>query len=423
MSDKISLTDSMESPVSPDPAALGALSQEEQALVAGIHGRLPAERSIDWTEFMRLVHIHGVGPLLHRTWSSAADAIPPDVLAKLLLLRRQHTMRSMISLRERDQALRTLGRADVPCLVLKGGALARRWYGDISLRPIADVDLLVPVSEAVRARQALMEAGYRGGSREPPTYHDLPLEMPGSPSSIELHYELTDLQLPHPIVFEDLHARAVALDGPDALVRTLGPEDTLVHLCIHVLRHVSFDGGWTLLQLSDIARHLEAFSIDWELFDERTDETGLGHAGSAVLSLAALLCGARVPDRHRDRGAAQRLLHHPARVQVLESYYEHRRVLEVAEALSRMAWHEPAKKLFRWLLRLRSGTTATPMHVSDTQPAQTSRLRTILRDSWWLVRRSRRKSRSERYYLTQGIAFIRRRRQASELVNDLLTVK
>jgi len=330
MSDKISLTDSMARPASPDSAALGALSREERVLVAGIHGRLPAEKSIDWTELMRLAHIHGVGPLLHRTWSSAADAIPRDVLAELLLLRRQHMMRSMISLRERDQALRILGRADIPCLVLKGGALARRWYGDVSLRPIADVDLLVPASDAVRARQALMEAGYRGGSREPPAYHDLPLEMPGSPSSIELHYELTDLQLPHPIVFEDLHARAITLDGSDALVRTLGPEDTLVHLCVHVLRHVSFDGGWTLLQLCDITRHLEAFTIDWELFDARTDETGLGHGGSAVLSLAALLCGATVPARHVDWDATQRLLQHPARLQVLESYYEHRRALEVA---------------------------------------------------------------------------------------------
>jgi len=88
-----------------------------------------------------------------------------------------------------------------------------------------------------------------------------------------------------------------------------------------------------------------------------------------------------------------------------------------------MALHEPARKLFRWLLRLRSGTTTTPIHVSDTQPAQTSRLMMLLRDSWWLVRRSRRKSQSERYLLTQGIAFIRRRRQASELVNDLLAVK
>ncbi|MBV9280716.1 MAG: nucleotidyltransferase family protein [Chloroflexi bacterium] len=404
-----------------DSRAMGVLTAGERALVAGVNGRLPTQADLDWAEVLRLVHIHGVGPLVHRTWSSAGAAVPSEVLTELLLLRRQHAVRSMVSLRERDDAIRILGQAEIPCLVLKGGALARRWYGDVSLRPIADVDLLVPRAEAVPAREALLAAGYRASDERFPSYHDPALERPGSPSSIELHHGLTNLPGLRPLVFEDVCQLAITLDGPDALVRTLGPEDTLVHLCLHALHHVAEDGGWTLLQLCDIVRHLRAFTIDWELFLARARETGLGQGGMAVVSLADLLCGPVVPASHLDPEGAQRLLAYPARQQVLDGYFTHLHALEAAEALDRMAWHEPFALLLRWLREPRSAAAGARSRLSTTPPA--SRLRVLLREGGWLIRRRLGGSRLARDSLAQGITFVRRQRETAALVNDLLVPK
>lgn len=402
---------------STDLVPLAALSPEERALVAGVNGQVPPDLAIDWMQVVHLAHVHGVGPLLHHAWSHPPAAIPPNVLTKLLAVRRQHAIRTLVGLRERDQVLRALAEADVPCLVLKGGALARRWYGDVSLRPLADIDLLVRPSDVDRARQILQTIGYRRGTKGGPSYHDPPLALPGSPSSVELHYELTNLPLLHAMDFDDLYARALILDDQNGLVCTLGPEDTLLHLCIHTLRHIDGEGGWTLLQLSDIARHVTVFHLDWEVFEQRSQEVGVQRGAAAVLGLSRLLSRSGVPEQYTDRTAAERLLPYMARQQVRQSYIDHYRALLAAEALDRMAWYEPVRMLFAWLVRPRP--PQSPHAVAGSQ-AKRYRLQLLAREGWWLIRWCMIRRKSNPSLVDEGITFVIRQRQAAGLVSDLL---
>jgi hypothetical protein len=57
--------------------------------------------------------------------------------------------------------LRVLAGAAIPTLVTKGLALARDYYPDLSLRPMQDMDLMVPRDRAEEAVAVLQDAGWR----------------------------------------------------------------------------------------------------------------------------------------------------------------------------------------------------------------------------------------------------------------------
>jgi hypothetical protein len=89
----------------------------------------------------------------------------------------------------------TLRDAGVPCVTLKGPALAARFYGDPVLRPSRDVDLLVAAADVDRAAEALSVAGLHGEVRFPRWYerrwheHAAFVGVPLVPSiTVELHW-------------------------------------------------------------------------------------------------------------------------------------------------------------------------------------------------------------------------------------------
>jgi len=89
-----------------------------------------------------------------------------------------------------------LERAGVPTLALKGASLARRLYGDASLRTSNDIDLLVVPEQLAQATAKLLGHGYRLAPSSPPSavglpplHHTLEPETPGRPP-IDLHWRV-----------------------------------------------------------------------------------------------------------------------------------------------------------------------------------------------------------------------------------------
>ncbi|RZS91443.1 putative nucleotidyltransferase-like protein [Motilibacter rhizosphaerae] len=65
--------------------------------------------------------------------------------------------------------LRLLAGAGIPVVLLKGAALvATSTGGDVGVRPMEDVDVLVPAADAVRAHDALVAGGWHWYEPEPP---------------------------------------------------------------------------------------------------------------------------------------------------------------------------------------------------------------------------------------------------------------
>lgn len=197
--------------------------------------------------------------------------------------------------------LRAAAAASLPVIVLKGAALAETAYPRPGLRPFGDVDLLVRPSHAPLGRAVLESLGcgvdaarwhelVRGGERQANFFR----ATEGGPVVFELHVDLINNDLLSGAIRMDLEgvwarARPARLAGEDALV--LGPEDQLLHLCVHLAGHY-LDA---IRSLRDIAQVCETTPPDWVLFVSLARRAGAGPACFAALSAAARLLGAPVP--------------------------------------------------------------------------------------------------------------------------------
>lgn len=191
--------------------------------------------------------------------------------------------------------------ARLDLLVLKGAALAETVYPRPSLRRFGDLDVLVRRAEAARARTLLESLGY---VVEAMSWDDLMHHRACQANFfkhtergsvvIEMHTELINndlffgqIQVDQEGLWE--RARAVRLAGAEA--RTLGPEDQILHLCLHLAGHYLAAPQ----SLRDIFQVSSVDQMDWPLFVRLARQARAATACFAGLFAAARLLGAPVP--------------------------------------------------------------------------------------------------------------------------------
>jgi hypothetical protein len=223
-----------------------------------------------WEAFADLAERHQLAPLAHACLAANLIALPITARRQLDSI----ALRARAWRRARSAALRDvlaeLRRASIDPIVLKGAALAWLIYPSPDVRPMSDIDLLVPRDTASTASHALEAIGFRPDpwSRQPrpARHHHLPaLTRPGAlPISIELHVDAIDADARSSIASDTLTSplQPFAMDGVPAL--TLGDRDMLRHLCHHALQP-SWDGHVRLLGIVDLFRYAAAHAtrIDW----------------------------------------------------------------------------------------------------------------------------------------------------------------
>ncbi len=189
---------------------------------------------------LRAAERHALRPLLLDALL-AADLLPTAQAAEA---RRELAVARLRARRHEallDGALSALAAAGLAAVALKGPLLARRLYGDPALRPSTDLDLLVAPRDLAPAVAALSAAGWRepGGAVQRHlrrNFAHLHLHGPAG-VTLELHFRLdTGLGVDLPV--DDLLARSVvATTAGGAPARLLAPEDELLFLALHLVRH------------------------------------------------------------------------------------------------------------------------------------------------------------------------------------------
>lgn len=116
----------------------------------------------DWIVLTRVAQAEGVVPLVywhfnHCGWSGSA---PKPVQDMLRYTYAASFLRNRSLFQELDRILDALARAGVPVILLKGADLAASVYPDMGLRPMSDLDLLLPKSDVANAVQAMHSLGY-----------------------------------------------------------------------------------------------------------------------------------------------------------------------------------------------------------------------------------------------------------------------
>ncbi len=197
--------------------------------------------------------------------------------------------------------LRSLAGHRLPVIALKGLALAEKLYGDIALRPMSDIDLLVKEEDLVRAGRILMTLGYRPYEHAweslLKTHCHLPPFANTGGTMIELHWDIVESGGPLRTDLDGLWKRACPIEIRHVAARALSPEDLLLHLCLHAWYHLRT--GMDLIPFCDIAALMKASGegFDWRIAGERADRWGARKCVYLMLLLVRDLLGAAPPDR------------------------------------------------------------------------------------------------------------------------------
>jgi hypothetical protein len=259
--------------------------------------RQPSD-GFDWQRFAELAVHHRVHPLIVRRLKQDVRAdIPQPILERLEAQCRRNTFRMLQLSGETSRIAGLFRDRDIRVLMLKGPALSLDLYGDLSIRPSGDVDLLVPLSDIGEAERLLVRRGYEkddyirsvlGDWRW--RHHHYAFVHPETGSKIELHWRMNPWPAREP-AFDALWERRRTMMIGGKPVDLPGLEDTFLFLAAHGARH-----GWSRLRwLVDIDR-LARLPLRWDKVLAESQRFECAHICGQALQLAAGLLGTPLPD-------------------------------------------------------------------------------------------------------------------------------
>lgn len=265
---------------------------------------------LNWEEVLASASRHDVAPLLYRSLTniSKSQSIPQEVMDRLRTAYRDNLARNMYLYAELGRILEALHNKDVRVIFLKGAALAKTVYGDIGLRPMSDIDILVRREDLSKAVELLFQMGYGLCNNQEAqsqninikelinTYsrHVPALSHPQGIQKLDIHWTIPDSPCTIAGLWE--RAKTIKIDKTGVLVLSL--EDLLLHLSLHTSVHHKFhDHG--LKQLYDIAITMNRYhnEIDWDQLRLRAYEWRTEKYLYLTLHLSREILGANVPER------------------------------------------------------------------------------------------------------------------------------
>jgi LPS sulfotransferase NodH len=225
-------------------------------------------------------------PLVHRNLRRGGSDAAPEAFVRDAYV--NTSGRNQMLLRTLEGVLETLHDADVPTLVLKGAALTILHYRDRGVRPMSDLDVLVPTELMERALEALEAEGW--GDPEP-FRHSVALRR--GDDELDLHRHVFD-----PAIAKDLDAAlwqaSVEMAVGAQRTRALAPPDQLLHAFVHGLRYNPMpplrwivDAHVVITSSSD--------ELDWDRLLQLADRYRLVAPASAALVYLDGLCPRLVP--------------------------------------------------------------------------------------------------------------------------------
>jgi hypothetical protein len=165
--------------------------------------------------------------------------------------------------------LRSFHEADISTMILKGVALALQHYRDLGLRPLGDIDLLVPTDQVVASIELLSRLGWT--PKQLPAraltpaiqsiQHGRPFLDPNG-RELDLHWHVLH-ECSYPGADDDFWAAALSTTIHRAPTRVLNPADQLLHVCVHGSKWEPVPVPWWVADAVAILRTPQG-EIDWD---------------------------------------------------------------------------------------------------------------------------------------------------------------
>ena len=260
--------------------------------------------SAEWDKGVAVAVAQGLSSIVYRRFRDEGRTPSAGAAQRLHSHYLSGAASNMRLLHELGAILRALVSVGVPVIPLKGAFLAEAVYGDIALRPMADLDLLVQPVDLPRAIETLRHLGYESDAPFDPVAHQAgfqdmpPMRKPGG-AMVELHWTLVTPLCGARIDEHELAGiwkRSVAATIADSACRALSAEDLLLHLCMHASVHHRFAdiGLKSFVDMAEVTRHYGA-SLDWGIAADRANRWNVAGGVRLALMLAEEWTGLQVP--------------------------------------------------------------------------------------------------------------------------------
>ena len=255
----------------------------------------------EWRKLLDLARLQGITPLLYQKLKMLQDAdIPPETIQELRDYYLTNLVRNMQLFHQLKGILKRFHEDNIPVIPLKGSYLAERVYGNIGVRPMSDIDILVKqedlshVEEILtgsgfiqeRGRRAIYDVGYTRTQNKLLMY-------------IEVHWDISQPLEKLPFGIDKVWDQSRPSEISGIPVRELSPEDLLLHLAVHGSKHVFCNGLRMVFDIAETVKHFEN-KVDWQHLQQTAQRWGATKSLYVGLRLAAELFYAPVPDSFMD---------------------------------------------------------------------------------------------------------------------------
>lgn len=263
-------------------------------------------QQLDWKVFLESARWHGVAPLAFNNLKNIPERhqIPDEIIESLKSDYRKNLVRNTIIFAELDRVLAAFEKHSIQVIPIKGAAFARKIYGDIGLRPMSDIDILVKRADVYHAEKVVHALGYRpypGKNLDQllKTFHHIEYINGDIKIPLEIHWAVASPN--HPSLIRAVDSKLVDIWWGRALrynsefqnILSLNPADRIYLLTSHFFKHrfirpkKVFNSCGALLQLCDIYNVTNYYrnDIDWEKLKIESRQIGLYKIVSVTLSI------------------------------------------------------------------------------------------------------------------------------------------
>jgi len=269
-------------------------------------------KSIDWDCYLRKARENGISAVIYsklKKIKKDCPNIPSFIFKELKKDYFLNATKNTLIFEELGKVLETFRKAGLQVIVLKGAVLAEKMYGNLALRPMTDVDLLIKKEEMWQLDEQLKILGYRPSdiSVEDVDFSSTYLttldyrSFSSNSPSFHIHWHFVNSTIPNESYIKNIKIEDIWRDAEKtkiANVETLvmAPHHLLIHLSEHALRVTH-----SLSKLSffcDIDEAVNSYQerLDWERLIKESLKFNLSRMVYLSLYFTAKFLETKIPE-------------------------------------------------------------------------------------------------------------------------------
>jgi len=267
---------------------------------------------IDWNIFLEEARENGISAIVYFKLNKnkkVCSNIPSVIFEELNNDYYFSATKNALIFEELGKFLEAFKEAGIRVVVLKGAALAEKIYGNIALRPMSDIDLLIKEEDLAHTDRLLEMLGYRSADR---SVDDIDFtsaylttldyrNTSDNSLSFHIHWHFVNSTIPNESYVKNIKMENIWRDAEKTNIANtetlvMAPHHLLIHLSEHALRVTHSLSKLSFLCDIDQAISFYAEEIDWDRLIDESYRFNLSRMVYLSLYFTSKFLGTPIPE-------------------------------------------------------------------------------------------------------------------------------